>query len=61
MNVVERQDAPPRLVTVYHLVDRRPLRAWRAVVARVLPSLARQGIVVTVSGPWPPYAFAEIT
>jgi hypothetical protein len=54
----ERHDRPPLLASVYHLVAREDVRAWRAAVARSLPLL--DGVRVTTTGPWPPYAFAEL-
>src|SRR5262249_9909731 len=67
---VERHDVrgtpplPPiaardHLATVYHLVERSAVRAWRAAVARALPRLG--SVHVTTTGPWPPYAFAELS
>jgi len=53
---VERRD---HFATVYHLVERSAVRAWRAAVARALARLG--SIRVTTTGPWPPYAFAELS
>jgi hypothetical protein len=51
----ERHERPPLLASVYHLVARESLDAYRAAVA----TAAREaGLRVTISGPWPPYAFA---
>lgn len=51
----ERHERPPLLASVYHLVARESADAYRAAVA----SAAQEaGLRVTVSGPWPPYAFA---
>ena len=56
---------PPRrsatahlLATVYHLVAREDVARWRAAVERALPHVAP--VTVTATGPWPPYAFAEL-
>jgi len=57
---MERQE-PPRdhFATVYHLVERSAVPAWRAAVAKALPRLG--SVHVTMTGPWPPYAFAELS
>jgi hypothetical protein len=57
---VERADAPQagRLATVYHLVARENVAAWRAAARRAVPLL--RDAKVTTTGPWPPYAFAEL-
>lgn len=47
-----------RLATVYHLVPRANLAAWKRALARALPLLGPTS--VTASGPWPAYAFAEL-
>jgi hypothetical protein len=54
----ERHDRPPLLASVYHLVARKDVRAWRAALARAVPLL--DGVRITTTGPWPPYAFAEL-
>ena len=51
----ERHERPPLLASVYHLVPRDSLEAYRAAVAS---AAAEAGMRITVSGPWPPYAFA---
>ena len=52
----ERHDRPPLLASVYHLVPRGRSRAYRRAVAT---ARARLGAVrLSVTGPWPPYAFA---
>jgi hypothetical protein len=48
-----------RIGTVYHLVAREDVRRWRAAVAGAVDELPR-GVHLTVSGPWPPWAFAEL-
>ena len=54
----ERHDRESDLATVYQLVARGDLRAWRAAVARAVPEL--KDVEITIGGPWPPYAFAEL-
>jgi len=54
----ERHDRPPLVASVYHLVAREDLSRWRAAVRRALPEL--RGVRVSITGPWPPYAFAEL-
>jgi len=50
-----RHERPPLLASAYHLVPRESLDAYRSAVA----AAAREaGLRVTMSGPWPPYAFA---
>ena len=65
---VERHDREGRvhaardsrqLASVYHLVPREDVRAWRRAVARALEQLP-PGVSVTTTGPWPPWAFAEL-
>jgi gas vesicle protein GvpL/GvpF len=51
----ERHERPPLLASVYHLVPRDSLEAYRAAVAS---AAAEACVRVTLSGPWPPYAFA---
>lgn len=55
---VERHDDGARLASVYHLVARVDLRAWRAAFRSASAKLA--GVTITATGPWPPYAFAEL-
>jgi hypothetical protein len=47
----------PLRASLYHLVRRTDLPAWREAVAASPIEDAR----LTVTGPWPPYAFAEET
>jgi hypothetical protein len=54
----ERHDRPPLLASVYHLVPKAKVRAYRAALARATRELSR--VDVRTSGPWPPYAFAEL-
>jgi hypothetical protein len=55
---VERHATPPLVASVYHLVPREHLAAFRAAVASASREL--RGVRVEVTGPWPPYAFAEL-
>ncbi len=52
---VQRHATPPLLVSVYHLVPRDRRARYRTRVARAATRLAP--LRLTVSGPWPPYAF----
>ena len=53
---LESHRRPPLIASAYHLVARGSLEAYRA---RLDAAAAREGdLHVTVSGPWPPYAFA---
>lgn len=54
---VERHPAPPLLASVYHLVDRG---AGAAYAEAVQEAAQRLSVQVTVSGPWPAYAFAPV-
>jgi hypothetical protein len=56
---VERHDRAPLLASVYHLVPRADAPAYEARVDASRRELARVRIEKT--GPWPPYAFAELT
>lgn len=56
---VERHARGPRVASVYHLVAREDLRGWRRAFARALAALPR-GVTVSATGPWPPWAFAEL-
>jgi hypothetical protein len=51
----ERHERPPLLASVYHLVPRESLDAYRAAVEAAARGAALR---VRSSGPWPPYAFA---
>jgi hypothetical protein len=52
---VQRHATPPLLASVYHLVPRSQRTQYRRRVARAAATLAP--LRLTVSGPWPPYAF----
>jgi hypothetical protein len=57
----ERTEGGPRLgpgpfARVHHLVDRGQNAEYRRIVAAIAPRLAP--LRTTVSGPWPPYAYA---
>jgi len=56
---VQRHDRPPLLASVYHLVAREDLRRYRAALAKSTALLAKS-VRITPTGPWPPYAFAEV-
>jgi hypothetical protein len=45
------------IATIYHLVPRASAAAYR----RALERRAREddGMKIVISGPWPPYAFAD--
>jgi hypothetical protein len=55
---VERHDRPPLVASVYHLVPRRDVARYRAALRRGASELS--GIDVRTTGPFPPYAFAEL-
>ena len=55
---VERHERAPLVASVYHLVPRKDARAYRAALARGSKTLT--SVRVEASGPWPPYAFAEL-
>jgi Gas vesicle synthesis protein GvpL/GvpF len=52
---VQRHATPPLVASVYHLVPRALRAQYRTRVTRAADRLAP--LRVTVSGPWPPYAF----
>ena len=52
---VQRHLTPPLLASIYHLVPRNRGARYRARVARGARQLSP--LRVTISGPWPPYAF----
>ena len=52
---IQRHATPPLLVSVYHLVRRDRRARYRLRVAQAATRLAP--LRLTVSGPWPPYAF----
>lgn len=56
---VQRHATPPLLASVYHLVLRERRAQYRARVTRAASQLAP--LRLTVSGPWPPYAFGADT
>jgi hypothetical protein len=56
---VQRHEAPPLLASAYHLVPRGRTTQYRTRVARAATGLAP--LRLTVSGPWPPYAFGADT
>jgi hypothetical protein len=52
---VQRHGTPPLLASVYHLVPRARRAQYRTRVSQAARQLAP--LRLTVSGPWPPYAF----
>lgn len=54
----QRHDRPPLVASVYHLVARADAKRYRAALARATRDLS--DVEVRTSGPWPPYAFAEL-
>ncbi|MBX3208939.1 MAG: GvpL/GvpF family gas vesicle protein [Labilithrix sp.] len=56
---VERHARGRRIASVFHLVAREDVRAWRRALARAVGGLPR-GVSLTATGPWPPWAFAEL-
>ncbi len=55
-----RRDRGLYFASVYHLVAREDVPAWRRALARSIAQLPR-GVRVTTTGPWPPWAFAELS
>jgi hypothetical protein len=53
-----RHDRGPLLASVYHLVAREDVRRYRAALAAA--SRALDDVRIEATGPWPPYAFAEM-
>lgn len=53
----ERRRRAGFFATAYHLVPRDAVRAWRRAVRASEPHLR---VALTVTGPFPPYAFAEL-
>ena len=53
----ERVEKQKNIASVYHLVPRRAAPSYRRALER---AAAAAGLQVVVSGPWPPYAFAEL-
>ncbi len=54
----ERKARGDHIATVYHLVPKKNVKKWWAAVEE--GSRLLQGVTLTTSGPWPPYAFAEL-
>jgi hypothetical protein len=52
----ERVEKRAGVATVHHLIPRSAVSPYRTAVGR---AAARAGLRVIVSGPFPPYAFAE--
>ena len=54
---VERLDRGRMAGSIYHLVPRRAVPNYRTALERA----ARTGdLTIVISGPWPPYAFAQL-
>lgn len=58
---VERADRPPLVGSVYALVPASKAAAYQRTVAKVVVDLAASGIRLETTGPWPAYAFADLT
>jgi hypothetical protein len=54
---VQRHRTPPLVASVFHLVPRGTSAEYRRRLMRAVKALAP--LHVTVSGPWPPYAFGD--
>ena len=52
----ERVEKHQRVATIYHLVPRAAAEPYRAALERAAP---QAGLTLMVSGPFPPYAFAD--
>jgi hypothetical protein len=52
----ERVEHRAGIASVYHLIPRASADSYRTAVAR---AAATSGVPVILSGPWPPYAFAD--
>ncbi|MNC94171.1 hypothetical protein D3C83_109580 [compost metagenome] len=52
----ERVEQHGRTASVYHLIPRAAAGAYQRAAVR---AAATAGIPIVVTGPWPPYAFAE--
>jgi hypothetical protein len=55
---VERLDRGRLAGSLYHLIPRGGASAYRRAIER---AALEAGVTMVVSGPWPPYAFAELT
>lgn len=54
---LEWREGPPAVVTLHHLVARSRVPQYEEAVLRVVRA---RGVDATVSGPWAPFAFAEV-
>jgi hypothetical protein len=54
---LEAHQTPPLVASAYHLIDRGGASAYRAALRP--PPGASAALRVSISGPWPPYAFTE--
>jgi hypothetical protein len=58
----EAHDAAPLVASVYHLVHRADRGRYATALDRAILALHASGAArVVASGPWPPYAFTEVT
>ncbi|HEX9698322.1 MAG TPA: GvpL/GvpF family gas vesicle protein [Acidobacteriota bacterium] len=55
---LRRHDVAPLLASAHDLVGRDDIARYREVCETHRPALAAKGRRLTLSGPWPPYAFA---
>lgn len=55
---VDRKGRPPLVATLFHLVERPRIAAYRAQVEALSASIAPARLDLT--GPWVPYAFTEL-
>lgn len=55
---IESHDTPPLRATLFHLVERARLGEYDARVRALAAAIAPHRVVAT--GPWPPYAFADL-
>jgi hypothetical protein len=53
----ERTATARSFATAYHLVPRSEIRRYRSAVRAAIPDLR---VSVSLTGPWPPYAFTEL-
>jgi hypothetical protein len=54
---LEPHDTPPLVASIHHLIERGQSEAYAATLHAAAARL--DGTTVSVSGPWPPYAFAS--
>ena len=54
---IESHGSPPLIASIHHLIDRGQGEAYAAALHAGTADLVQAA--VTVSGPWPPYAFVS--